>query len=269
MGHYSIIARPPSEIIDGGISMSRYFVFRDFKHNDIIEISGEDAHHIIKVLRHKIGDKIEISNGQDLESTVVIENIDYKGLKVVSRVIKIRKREDIKPKITLFQGMPKGNKIDFILQKNTEIGVTAFIPIFTERTIVQLSEKKAKKRLSRWRKIVIEASKQCRRIDIPMVHFPINFAKAVDSFNDFDLVLMPWEEEKNVTLKQVLRNFEGPKEKIAVLIGPEGGFSSNEVDLAMQYDAIPVTLGSRILRTETAGIVVSSLLMYELGDLGG
>lgn len=249
--------------------MSRYFIFRDFKPNDIINISGEDAYHIIKVLRHKVGDRIEISNGQNLEGTVVIQNIDHKNLQIVSRVTNIYKREDTKLRITLFQGIPKGNKFDFILQKNTEIGVTNFVPIFTERTIVKLSKERAKKRLVRWRKIVIEASKQCRRIDIPKVHHPIKFTSIFDSLKDFDLVLMPWEEEKSQTIKRVLRNIEDTMEKIAVLIGPEGGFSSNEVKQVIRYGAIPVTLGSRILRTETAGIVVSTILMYELGDLGG
>lgn len=269
MGFYSIIPGLHQKSIDGGITLSRYFIFEEFKPNDIVEIHGGDAHHIINVVRCKKGDELEISNGKDLESTVVIENIDYKNCIVTSKVTTVEKKREITPKITLFQGLPKGDKIDFILQKNTEIGVTKFVPVITERTIVKLSDKKAKKRLKRWAKIVKEASKQCMRIDIPKVKQPISFNKAVSYFKDYDLVLIPWEQEKKVSVRKTIENLDKSITNIAVLIGPEGGFSVDEVELAKRFGAVPVTLGPRILRTETAGIVISSLLLYELGDLGG
>lgn len=181
----------------------------------------------------------------------------------------VEKKKKVIPKITLFQGLPKGDKIDFILQKNTEIGVTKFVPMITERTIVKLSSKKVKKRLKRWTKIVKEASKQCMRIDIPEVKQPISFNKAVSYFKNYDLVLIPWEQEKKVSVRKTIKNLDRNITNIAVLIGPEGGFSVDEVEMAKRFGAVSVTLGPRILRTETAGIVISSLLLYEIGDLGG
>lgn len=244
-------------------------MFQEVEPNDIVKISEEDAHHIINVMRYKKGDILKISNGKNLESIVVIEDIDYRSLIVTSRVVVIDKKKDIMPKITLFQGVPKGSKIDFILQKNTEIGVVEFVPMITERTIVKLSAKKMKKRIIRWEKIVKEAAKQCMRLDIPEVKQSMNFNEVVNCFKDYDLILMPWEQEKKISVKDITRSFESKITNIAVLIGPEGGFSVDEVETAKKSGAVPVTLGPRILRTETAGIVVSTLLMYELGDLGG
>lgn len=249
--------------------MPRFFTRQELNKADFIVISGEDAHHIIKVLRYKIGDFLELSDGKSIVANSVIEDIDHKEQYVKLRILEKTIVESINPKITLFQGIPKGDKFDFIIQKGTEIGVSKFVPVKTARTIVEFSKDKLQRRKERWYKIAKEASKQCRRTDIPEISGVINFSDSMEKIKDYDLAIIPWELEKTKSLKTVLRNENKDVRNIAVFIGPEGGFAEAEVALARRTGVISVSLGSRILRTETAAIAVCTAIMYEIGDFGG
>ena len=179
------------------------------------------------------------------------------------------KLKGIKPCITLLQGLPKGEKFDWILQKNTEIGVCKFIPIVTERPVINIAPSKVERRRERWEKIVAEAAKQCMRMDIPELGQVLTFDSGLKDINNHQLSIIPWEQEKGTSLKKILRDIDKSISRIAVFIGPEGGFSVDEVEKAKALGAVPVSLGPRILRTETAAMAVSSMIMYELGDMGG
>lgn len=231
----------------------------------IAKISGDDAHHIINVLRFKIGEELIISDGENQYITSII------GIEDSSVILKIIESYDKAVEspidITLFQGLPKSDKMDLIVQKCTEIGVKRIVPIETEFSLIKIKEKSIDKKINRWEKISQEASKQSGRSIVPDVLMPVDFKMALNSINEFDLCLIPYEKENSIKLKDVLKKHSDAK-NICVFIGPEGGFSDNEIEIAVKFGVVPVTLGPRILRTETAGIVASSIILYELGDLG-
>jgi 16S rRNA (uracil1498-N3)-methyltransferase len=250
--------------------MPRFFISHEPELYETVVISGDDAHHIVRVLRLKEGDSLKLSDGKNTEIIVIIEDVDYKNLKIKARVIEKNKMEGVCPAITLFQGVPKGDRFDLIIQKNTEIGVSRFVPVITQRTVVELSGDKPGRRRERWQKIAREAAKQCLRLDIPEVSTPVDFEKSLEEIKFHQLAVVPWEEEKSASFRELLQNLSKKNiSKIAVFIGPEGGFSQEEIEKAKMAGAFTVSLGPRILRTETAGIVVCSIIMYALGDLGG
>ncbi len=231
----------------------------------IVRINGDDAHHIIDVLRFKIGTKLIISNGKN---QYIVTILDIENSSVILKIIEEYNQVVESPiNITLYQGLPKSDKMDLIIQKCTEIGIKKIVPVETEFSTIKIKEKNIYNKINRWKKISLEASKQSGRSIVPDVLVPVGFKDALESLNEFDLCLIPYEKETNMRLKDVLKkNFDA--KNICVFIGPEGGFSENEIMAAIEYGAIPVTLGPRILRTETAGIVTSSIILYELGDLG-
>ncbi|MGF7396963.1 16S rRNA (uracil(1498)-N(3))-methyltransferase [Thermoanaerobacterium thermosaccharolyticum] len=231
----------------------------------IARINGDDAHHIINVLRFKIGTKLIISNGKN---QYIVTILDIENSSVILKIIEEYNQVVESPiNITLYQGLPKSDKMDLIIQKCTEIGIKKIVPVETEFSTIKIKEKNIYNKINRWKKISLEASKQSGRSIVPDVLVPVGFKDALESLNEFDLCLIPYEKETNMRLKDVLKkNFDA--KNICVFIGPEGGFSENEIMAAIEYGAIPVTLGPRILRTETAGIVTSSIILYEFGDLG-
>lgn len=249
--------------------MPRLFIFKELAIGDEIVISGEEAHHISRVLRYRPGDVIRISDGKSVESLGVILDIDTWGTKIKLRIVERNKPEGAKLFITLLQGLPKGEKLDWIIQKCTEIGIHKLIPIITQRTVVNIAPSKLEHRKMRWTKIAKEAAKQSMRIDIPEVGELSTFDASLREIRNHQLSIIPWEQEKAISLKKIIRDFSGSITKVAVFIGPEGGFSADEVEKAKELGAVPVSLGPRILRTETAAIAVCSMLMYELGDMGG
>jgi len=172
-------------------------------------------------------------------------------------------------KVILVQGLPKGDKFDLIIEKSTELGVSVILPVRSRRTVVNLEAAKVEKRLARWQRIAQEAAKQYGRAVVPRVEPLRDFAQVVMELSPHGLALIPWEEEKNRSLKEVIAQSKGLTGPVTVFIGPEGGFEEEEVMLARQRGANPVSLGPRILRTETAGVAVLAILMYQLGDLGG
>jgi len=169
--------------------------------------------------------------------------------------------------INLFQGIAKGDKMDFIIQKSTEIGVKEIFPVITNRTVVKIKDnKKEKNKVERWNVIAEEAAKQSKRDLIPIVRDIIEFKDMIDYLKNEKNIIVPYEMEKSLGLKRVLQSFSG--EKVNVVIGPEGGFEEYEIEMLKNIGAHVVTLGPRILRTETAGIITAAIVLYELGDLG-
>ncbi|QUH26913.1 16S rRNA (uracil(1498)-N(3))-methyltransferase [Serpentinicella alkaliphila] len=253
--------------------MNRFFVSPNQINRDKNEITivDEDVKHISKVLRLYNGDEIEVSDG--MEYVYIAEISDINKNEVLATIIsseKITTESNIN--ITLFQSIPKSTKMDYIVQKATELGVKNIVPIISERTIVQFSnDKDAEKKRERWEKIVQEAAKQSKRGIVPNVEEPITFKKSIQRVNDYDLNLLAYEKESNIGLKKVIEKYSGVESivNIGVWIGPEGGFDDKEISLLENIKVETITLGPRILRTETAGAALISALMYSLGDLGG
>ncbi|KPU27929.1 16S rRNA methyltransferase [Caloranaerobacter sp. TR13] len=246
--------------------MHKFFVDKkDIAENKII-IKGEDVKHIKNVLRLDISEIINVSNCEGKEYLAQITEIekDY-----VEAVIKEEFESKSEPpiQIILYQGLPKSSKMDLIIQKATELGVVEIVPLITKRTVVKVEgEKKELKKLERWKRIAKEASKQCKRGIIPVVNKIITFNEMINRLNDEEFILVPYENELKIGLKDILRTYK--KGKINIIIGPEGGFEEEEIEKLKKINAHIISLGPRILRTETAGFTTISVVMYELGDLG-
>jgi len=240
----------------------RFFISPEQVSGRSITISGEDVHHIVKVLRMKTGDELLLCDGNGAEYSVKIAQVNKSD---ITTEVKARSKREIRyPLITLGQGLPKSDKMDWIVQKAAELGVANIVPLVTERTIVKIKDEE--KRISRWQKIAREAAMQSNRADIPAIG-------RIVSYNDFlrtpnfelpTLFLLPWEEG-TVPIKGILRANPGMK-NIVVLIGPEGGFSAHEAEAAQGKGFHLVSLGPNILRTETAAIAVLSMIGYEFFD---
>ncbi|MCB2292560.1 16S rRNA (uracil(1498)-N(3))-methyltransferase [Clostridium algoriphilum] len=236
-------------------------------------IDGEDVKHIYRVLRLQVGDKISINNSEGKEYVGEITLIDKKVVNVnLLEESSINNESPIE--VYLFQGMPKSTKMDLIVQKNTELGVKAITPIITERVVVKTHLKEFKKeeckKLDRWNRIALEASKQSKRSLVPKINVPIEFDNLLGELKHMDLVVVPYENEEGYGIKKLVENIDKIHiNKVAIIIGPEGGFEEIEISKLKEIGAKIITLGPRILRTETAGFTCLSLIMYELGDLGG
>lgn len=237
----------------------RFFITPSQVSGSRISISDEDVRHIAAVLRKKTGDALLLCDGQGAEYQVAIAEIGKTEIK--ADIVSQRQREIAAPRITLGQGLPKSDKMDWIVQKATELGVTNIVPLVTERTIVKIRDEE--KRISRWQKIAREAAMQSDRPDIPSIEHivPLKDFLRIPHSESRILKLLPWEEA-SVPVKDVLRQHADARH-IIVLIGPEGGFSSNEASTAREKDFHAVSLGPNILRTETAAIAVLSMIGYE------
>jgi 16S rRNA (uracil1498-N3)-methyltransferase len=225
-----------------------------------IAITGEDVRHIATVLRMKAGDALLLCDGQGTEFTATIASIDR--AEVRAGIVNQTKREIVYPRIMLGQGLPKSDKMDWIVQKATELGAASIVPLITERTIVKVRDEE--KRIVRWQRIAREAAMQSDRPDIPKVELVRSFPDFIRSLQSDDdaLLILPWEEGTE-PVKKVLRRGQGIR-KIIVLIGPEGGFSRDEAVAARERGFHIVSLGQNILRTETAAVAVLSMIGYEL-----
>lgn len=243
--------------------MSRFFVdTADVSENSIFIRKKEDIKHITKVLRLRPGDKIEISDSSQWEYDAEITHIQED---LVEAVILDKQRFAREPniRVTIFQGIPKQSKMESIVQKCTELGVYSLIPVFMDRTVV-VDKGNFGKKIQRWQKVAAEAVKQCRRGIIPEVEDAILSKELTTRLDDFDLVLFPYENETGRTIKDCLRTLNGSPESIAIIIGPEGGFSHKEAEALKACGADCVSLGKTILRTETAGPAALAMVMYEL-----
>ena len=245
--------------------MSKFFVKENQINNDKIHILGEDVNHIANVLRMKKEDEVQICNqetGENYITKIISFSKDEIECEIVKKIIEtVESNVDI----TLFQGIPKFDKMELIIQKNTEVGVKKIVPVLMERTVVKLNEKTANKKIERWQKIAEVAAKQSMRDIIPEIE---NIIKLQDiTKQDYDVVLVAYENEEKNMLKQELKKLQGKdRYKIAIVIGPEGGISEKEIEILKNMGTSFVSLGKRILRTETAGIVMSGNIMYELED---
>ncbi|AGF54699.1 16S rRNA (uracil1498-N3)-methyltransferase [Clostridium saccharoperbutylacetonicum] len=235
-------------------------------------VLGDDVKHIYKVLRLSEGEEVVLNNCEGIEYLGKIASIT-KSEVIVNIIKKLDINNESKVKVHLFQGLPKGQKMDLIVQKGTELGIVEFIPTLTARVDVKL--KGEFKKLDRLNRIALEASKQSKRSIVPQVKEVIEFKEALDRLKEMDLVLVPYENAEDFGIKSLIRNLEKENadlsniKNVGILIGPEGGFEEEEIDTLKKQGAYIVTLGNRILRTETAGFTATALIQYELGDLGG
>lgn len=242
--------------------MAKFFISNNLIKDNKIFLDGENANHIINSLRCKIGEEIEISSGDGYDYICKIEEINKNS--VIAKIIDCFGNEsEPKTKITLYQGLPKSEKMELIIQKCVELGIDEIVPVNTDRTIVKLVGKEDKK-IVRWNKISEAAAKQSRRGKIPAILPILNFSDAIKQANKNSLNIIPYEKEKSNTIKSIIKQFNG--NSIGIFIGPEGGFSEKEIALAVENNITPITLGKRILRTETAGFITTAILLYELED---
>jgi len=238
--------------------MHRFFL--EIKYEENMTLSGPVAHHILDVLRMQREEEIELVTDDGMIARVKILEMGEGWLKVVTQEILAEPHEP-GCRVTLAQGLAKGEKMDLVLQKAVELGASRIIPVVMDNCVVKIAEEKCGKKLERWQRIVQNAAQQAKRDCVPKL-LPIStFPEALQG--DYDLLLLAYEGETHVMLKDVLRGSE--YKNILVLIGPEGGITEKELGLARAAGARTVSLGRRILRTETAGLVVLSNIFYELG----
>lgn len=243
--------------------MYRFFVEESQIYNGIVHITGSDVNHIKNVLRMRPGEKILVSTGGEKEYHCAVS--DFPEGEVLAAVEEVTAADRELPSgIVLFQGLPKGDKMELIIQKAVELGAMEIVPVEMKRCVVKLDRKKAEKKAERWQTIALGAAKQSKRMQIPTVHTPVTFQQALAMMAESDVRLMPYENAEGMEgTRRILESIE-PGESIAVLIGPEGGIDEAEVEMAMKAKVEPITLGKRILRTETAGMTVLSILVYLL-----
>lgn len=246
--------------------MNRFFVPSENISNDKIFITDtEDIHHMLKVLRMRIGQKIEISESG--KADYIGEICDANSEIITCNIIeKLKTNREPEVKITLIQGLPKQGKMELIIQKAVELGVKNITPCVMKRSI-NSDASKVDKKIERWQKIAKEAAQQSKRGEVPVVSDCLKFNELKNRFKDFDLVLICYEDEKEVTLKDVINEVKvanGAPKDIAIIIGPEGGLDKKEVSELLNIGAKCVSLGKTILRTETAGLVAISMIMYDL-----
>ncbi|HEY4543773.1 MAG TPA: RsmE family RNA methyltransferase [Tissierellaceae bacterium] len=245
--------------------MRKFFVDKENIINDSIFIYGQDRKHIVDVLRLSLEDEI-IASCEEINYFTKISNIDDE--KVTLKIYeKSSGNNEPKINITLFQGLAKGDKMDFITQKGTEIGIKSFYGVQMERSVVKAKDRKwIDSKLKRYNKISEEASKQCKRDYIPEFKDIISFNEMVKILKEKENILIPFESEGDNKIKDVLKKVNG--KDINIIIGPEGGFSSEEINKLKEIGGLTLSLSNRIFRTETAGLVASTITLYELEDMG-
>ena len=244
--------------------MPKFFIKEEQIKKNEIRIVGTDVNHIKKVLRLPINEKIEITCPQ-IETTYLCEIREYQIDSVICTILKqLQKQTEPNIYIHIFQGLPKSDKMEWIIEKGTEIGVSEFTPVEMKRSVVKLDEKAKIKKWQRWKKVSEVAAKQSGRNCIPIVNEIKNLKNSYEILRKYDIVLIAYEKEEKNTLKQILTKEKNKgNHRIAVLIGPEGGLEQEEWEELMQNGGISVTLGKRILRTETAPLMIASNLIYE------
>lgn len=247
------------------MSLRRFFIGPEAISGSTFTIRGTDARHIASVLRMGKGDQIALLTGDGRNYTATITSASPSEISGEIESVGVCNDEP-GVSISLIQCVPKSDKMDLVVQKCVEIGVATIIPVISERTVVRLQPDRARKRVARWRRIAEEASKQCGRSSLPVIADITSFEKAVLSSTPSTLRLIPYELESERSLKSELERSHSAD--VVLCIGPEGGFSHDEVSLAESHGFIPVTLGNRILRTETAGLVVATCILYHMDELG-
>ena len=251
--------------------MHKFFTPKELINGDVAKIIGDDVKHIYTVHRISEGEKVTLNNCEGIEYLGKVTSVSKQEVLIeILEKLELNNESDIK--IYLFQGLPKSQKMDLIVQKGTELGITEFIPIITHRVDVKL--KGEFKKLDRLNRIALEAAKQSKRSIIPKVSEPIEFEEVLERINSLDLLIVPYENANNFGIKTLINklrkeNIIDNVKSVGIFVGPEGGIEEYEIERLKDKGAHIVTLGKRILRTETAGFVATSLIQYELSDLGG
>ena len=244
--------------------MNQFFVEPSQIQDKKIIITGKDVNHIKNVLRMKIGEELSVSNGQDgKEYRGIIE--EFKEDEVICALAFVKEDGvELPSKVYLYQGLPKADKIELIIQKAVELGVYEVIPVATKRAVVKLDEKKSKSKIARWQAISEAAAKQSKRAIVPKVADVQSFKEALKDCGKANVKVIPYELAEGMDKTKEIIGSLKPGEDVAIFIGPEGGFEESEIAAALETGVVPVTLGKRILRTETAGFTILSWIMYQL-----
>jgi 16S rRNA (uracil1498-N3)-methyltransferase len=257
------------------LTMQRYFLPPEQFHpaTQTVTIEGDDAHHLIRVMRAAINDKVICSNGVDREVLVRISELD-KGQVTAEIVEELPMDAEAAVQVWIAQSLPKGDKMETIIQKGTEIGAARFLPFLSERTIVQYDAKKEAKRTERWQKIAKEAAEQAHRNRVPQVESVYSWKQLLQCAKEADVAWICYEKEDGQQLKPAIQQAQtsgklGPGKQVLIAVGPEGGFTEQEIKQAEEAGFASVSLGARILRTETAAMVGLTCLFYETGEMGG
>ncbi|MBI2845500.1 MAG: 16S rRNA (uracil(1498)-N(3))-methyltransferase [Chloroflexi bacterium] len=245
--------------------MHRFFVPPEWLENPLVVITGPQAHQISQILRLQKGEDIILLDGSGWEHRLEIQKVSRQRVegKIVQRTIS---KSEPRTKITLYQALLKGKGLDTVLQKGTEVGMVAFVPVVSSRCVVSSLEDIGEAKYQRWRRIIQEAAEQSHRGLLPALRPAIMLGQAWEQASRGGLTLVPWEEAEKPSLHKVLDSRKNPF-SISLFIGPEGGFTPQEIAQGEKYGALPLTLGPRILRAETAGLVAASAILYHLGDI--
>lgn len=248
--------------------MYQFFVNPEQIHESdkCVTIEGNDVNHIKNVLRMKIGEELSVSNGLDgKEYRCEISKLEDERIICKLRFVKEDGLE-LPAKVYLFQGLPKADKMELIIQKAVELGAYEIIPVATKRCIVKLDEKKEKNKITRWQSISEAAAKQSKRRIVPKIHSVMGFSEAILYAQNMDVKIIPYELSKGMFDTRKIIDSIQAGQSVAIFIGPEGGFEEEEIEKAKATGILPITLGKRILRTETAGFTVLSWLVYKLEE---
>ncbi len=247
--------------------MPKFFIENKNITNNIITIQGKDVNHIKNVLRKKSGDQLEICN-KTTQQDYICEIDKLEEEKITCKILKkTENNAESKIKVKIYQGLPKSDKMELVIQKSVELGVYEIAPVEMKRCVVKLNEKDKNKKLERWQKISEVASKQSGRSIIPKINPVIKISEICEKCSQYDKFIVAYENEEETTLKQELKDIKNEQDKeikIGVLIGPEGGIDSTEIEYLQKNGAKIITLGKRILRTETVALNILSIIMYEL-----
>lgn len=245
--------------------MRHFFVTPGQVKDKIIQIEGSDVNHMKNVLRMKKGEQLMVSDGDNHKYLCRLEG--FREDRAFAEIVEAQRTDtELPSKIYLFQGLPKNDKMELIIQKAVELGVHEVIPTVTRRSVVKLDAKKAAKKAERWQEIARSAAKQSGRGGIPSVTEVMDYKKALQYAGDLDILLIPYELAEGMEMTKRQIESIGPGQSVGIFIGPEGGFEKEEVELAKTAGAREITLGKRILRTETAGLAILSILMYHLEE---
>jgi 16S rRNA (uracil1498-N3)-methyltransferase len=246
--------------------MTNFYVLPQDIDGSRVKFRSDEARHLCAVYRKSAGEVVNAVDGLGNELTVVLEQVGTES--AVGRMIRVRRRSrEPVARVTLAQAITKGSKMDVVIRKGTELGVSRFVPMVTERTVISPQESSAAQRQRRWKKIAISAMKQSLRSYLPSVDLLTNFAQILEEASKVDICLMASVVKEARSLNRFFESHQAPRD-VLLLVGPEGGFSSQEITQAMRSGAGLISLGPRRLRAETAGILLAGLVLFKLGELG-
>lgn len=241
--------------------MYKFFVEPEQIVEDTVFITGEDVNHIVHVLRMKKGEQVLVSTSNDREYLCEITALEGEAVQLKLLDVYGSNRE-LPIEVTLYQALPKGDKMETVIQKMVELGAVRIVPVVTKRCVVQLDQKKAAKKVARWNAISEAAAKQSKRNKIPEVMMPMSFAEALLDAKKLEAALIPYENAEGMEHARSMVDEAAKKRSLGIFIGPEGGFTEQEIEKSQQNGVKPISLGHRILRTETAGMMLMSVIMF-------